>query len=366
MKYVYVCDTPLQILNCIKLRKSEFLENEATHELYVMKQFRKADSIIQNLKEQKIFDHVYIFNHFGSVQGNKGKIIAVLRLLFPNSVLKKYSADGERTIIEKHDIVIMSLMTYLARTVLLAGRCRNFYLIEDGLGSYEGNILNMNFDKNPIFKIIHKVLYKGILTNPPKRMYLNNVAFCKSEIDTKLFELPAFSAESLKCLEKVFDYKEHELYLKKYRVVYLSQPYSELPGYREGAEEQFLKEMKIALKNDYIIRLHPRQSKEGFTSNLDVYDNSWELECLKQIEEKHMLISLISTAAFMPKLLCDKEPKVLFLYRIFIEKKRNPQLWEKAEHLANNLKDSYKDKTKVMIPDNMEELINLLKVIKME
>lgn len=366
MKYIYVCDTPLQILNCIKLRKSETLEPEAVHELYVMTHFRNADSIIRNVKEQKVFDNVCVFNDFGSGKGIKGKITAVLRLLFPKSVLRKYSADNAKLAIQKYDVVIMPLMTYLARTVLLAGKCRNFYLIEDGLGSYEGNILKMDFENNPIFKIINKVKYKGLLTNKPKRMYLNSIDFCKSEIDTELFALPGFSTEMLKCLEKVFDYKKHELYSKENNIVYLSQPYHELNGYIEGMEEAFMKEMESALSGDYIVRLHPRQAKEGWRAKLDSCNNSWELECIKQIEDKHTLFSLISTASFMPKLLCDKEPRVVFLYKLFIDAKVNPVLRKKAEQLSGRLKENYRDKSKVVVPNDMDELINLLKVIKTE
>jgi hypothetical protein len=105
-----------------------------------------------------------------------------------------------------------------------------------------------------------------------------------------------------------------------------------------------------------VARVHPRQKDAEFGGLLkDTYQNLWEMECLKQITNDHVLVSYCSTSQFMPKLMNDTEPHVVFLYRIFGK--------EPGQSLAALLKQFaalYRDPEHIHVPETVEELETLL------
>ena len=87
------------------------------------------------------------------------------------------------------------------------------------------------------------------------------------------------------------------------------------------------------------------------------YDNNnfpWELICSKEINDNTVLIGVFSTAQFSPKELYNIEPYIIFLYKII----KPVGIDIKAiDEMTALLKNTYRNKTKIIIPNNIDEFI---------
>ena len=80
----------------------------------------------------------------------------------------------------------------------------------------------------------------------------------------------------------------------------------------------------------------------------------WELIALDDLSEDDVLICFFSTAAFTPKILFDKEPKIIFLFDLLPEKMFN------AKELVSGLSEIYSNSNKVMVPTTIDEAIIMI------
>ena len=74
-----------------------------------------------------------------------------------------------------------------------------------------------------------------------------------------------------------------------------------------------------------------------------------------------MLVSCASTATLNPKFMFGDEPYVIFTYRLYDTYRQCGV--ERDDWIANALLDAYEDKSRVMIPNSMHELHNMIKNI---
>ena len=80
---------------------------------------------------------------------------------------------------------------------------------------------------------------------------------------------------------------------------------------------------------------------------------------LKQPEDS-VLLSCVSTAALNPKFMFDQEPYIIFTFRLYHP---GEQGIERDEWMAQGILDAYEDKSRVMIPNSMEELSAMIRNI---
>ena len=92
---------------------------------------------------------------------------------------------------------------------------------------------------------------------------------------------------------------------------------------------------------DLIVRNHPRETRE--------------LKCDNDINDDKVLIAFCSTAQITPKMLYDKEPYLVFLYRLF-----DCDWIEDYDRLVEQVRNSYRNKKKVFLPSTLDELVNTL------
>ena len=74
-----------------------------------------------------------------------------------------------------------------------------------------------------------------------------------------------------------------------------------------------------------------------------------------------VLVSCASTATLNPKFMFGEEPYVIFTYRLY-NTYRQVGI-ERDDWIANALLDAYEDKSKVMIPNSMQELKDMIRRI---
>lgn len=349
------CDTPLQIMNAVRMVEGKQLCDEGKIDLYIYHQFTGAQEVSEKIKQKKLFNHVYDIEKFS--EGNK--INTFFRLLFPKWTINKYSHEHICFEQKNYSKLVMAAEIPFTISLYMSTDYVDTYFYEEGTASY---FVNTNNNTSEIFKLIDKVLFGGRLFFQPKAIYLSNINMATNDMTDNYVEIKKETKDTIKKLEGIFSYSAHNLYQKK--IIYLSQPLYELCDDFQVTEEKLLS--NLLERTSIVIRKHPRYSLEileqlGNKIDLDE-GNLWELECLKEkITNEHILISCFSTAQFMPKILRDNEPVLIFTYKIlFKPEELKKTKWQNIISLVGKLENMYKNPEKIFVPESLDELLDFL------
>ena len=340
----FVCGTPYQVVNAINLSSIE-----EKSDIYIYNEFNNAEKVANNLKELNIFSNVIFANKYKSFPGIVNKFSILLIDFFPLRTLKKYcSAPLPRG---NYKRIYVSNVTSFSDSIKLLSPYAEAIQYEDGIGSYHIESFEKYF-RTGIFKLANRFLLNGRLSYNSKVIYLNHPKCYQGSAYDEVRAMPKF--ENVDILAKVFDYKNSPYKDSKY--IYITQPLYETSAGKQSVDIE--KDILEAVKDNVIIRIHPRQSEEEYSGyQIDKTRNLWELECAKQIDDSHILIGAFSTAQFTPKMLYGKEPTVIFTYKLYGEGLNIPT------ETIEMLKNMYKEPEKVIIVETAQDLQNILKSI---
>lgn len=360
--YAFICDTPYQVLNAVNFIANNIEDSRNCSDIFVYKQFSKAEHIAGNLRESGLFQHVYEISAYDSRPVAYSKIRTLYRMLAPIASLKRYS-DFKAYKDQPYSRLFISFSTHFTMNLHMYFRFVPVTMIEDGMSSYFGNT---EIDSSSsIMKFFRTCIMNGAWDFKPETMYLNNPDICTTRMAEKLLPLPEYTQlnPALDYAKKIFSYKENSLYAEK-KLVILTQPLEEVENYIPDSLERIFELLDNSCFNAHIVlRIHPRQHLLIKPFDTDSNNNLWELECMYTITSEHTLIGAYSTAMIMPKLLCNNEPNLIFTYKLSFSSLKNPY-WKAVENFINQIQDLYSEKNKIFIPESFEELKHILKTLK--
>lgn len=352
-KFALVAATPLQMLHCAEFVGNNVEGSAGSTDLYIVHTFPTAPKLSEGAKRSGLYNHVYDLKPRKPSGKLRSKLATFVDLFFPRYALNSKSC-GDKLQLERkaYRYICASSQTTFTIGMHLVYPNARIYLYDDGIGSYYGSMVH---DYNSgIFEIMNRLFFDGKLIMEADAMYLAVPELSSSTSCSVLRKLPGLPAEKMPLLEQMFDYRANDLYGQR-RLLYLTQPFGETSGVDLSAEPKVIATMERYLPQT-VARVHPRQKDAKFGALLkDEYQNLWEMECLKQITDDHILVSYCSTSQFMPKLMNDTEPHVVFLYRIFGK--------EPGQALAALLKQFtalYRDPEHIHVPETISELETLL------
>ncbi|QNI84120.1 hypothetical protein SynPROS71_00282 [Synechococcus sp. PROS-7-1] len=244
-----------------------------------------------------------------------------------------------------------------------------FYLFEDGLSSYTNINSSLKY-RNKYLKLADKLLFNKHLLRPPQGEYLwrptvatkrshkiIQIDYCKENILKMLLN----SNNSQSIVDKV-----------SRQCLYLSQPVNTLHTLING--KTCLSTDKISTLIESIqltfkvfpglqYRSHPKERHSQHMSYFRFIPKQdspsiWENECFNHINDQSILICVFSSAAFVPKIIFDKEPTIIMLYRMLFE------CFPEASMICKSIRNSYKNPLKVLEPNSLSELVTMLKIIQ--
>ena len=111
-----------------------------------------------------------------------------------------------------------------------------------------------------------------------------------------------------------------------------------------------------------VIKKHPRD-EEPEDQRLQYYlhpETPFECVCMNMDMSEKIVISYSSTAATTPKILLDQEPYVIMLYKLV---EGNAKLSQELSSYFESVKGLYRQEDRFFIPENMEELKEILEFI---
>lgn len=377
--------TNLQIINITNAKINLYSEQKA--DLYIRMGEHISKDLISTVKKSGVYENVFIIDPIVlSYKYMKfGKIPGFKVLLLKNAYIKAYNALMNNICPEpKYDRVLMTW--FYAENVFVINYWARFVdklpitLVEEGTGSYCYNKKELPFPmfmagywKNRLRRILTE---KGLAQKYSKNIdtfCLYRPEYCQKDVDYKKLALPQIQADTnpimyqilcncAECLDS-----QHFVQYNKSRFYYFSL-FSEQGMEFDLKSQEILETIINGSSNESVIaKIHTGNMAHAnnFAKSLEdeifvdrkVYIFEGLYTQIKNPNEK-VLLSCASTATLNPKFMFGDEPYVIFTYRLYNTEQPNGN--ERDNWIANALIDAYEDKSRIMIPNSVEELREMI------
>ena len=353
-KTAFILWTPFQLFSAIHFIVDKKLVGKA--DAYIICQSPNAEETVNKVVTSGIFSSVKttsiekietnqkIWEFIGSFISSK----AFIRHLF-----------GNDTSFHNYDKVFFSVPTRTNDIFVIANNYPEVNGLEDGIGSYSGDIFSINLgEKYKFFKRIrcrHKYdVHSLYLFRPEFYDGTSNINILNLVNDSNSYK------DASAITHQIFNIGENLDNYSTYKNIYLNQPVSAFSNIDAQIkdEKSIYNLISSSLNNNLLVRLHPRESHTELYGNciVDHCNPMWELVCSDIINEDYCLISCFSTAQFTPKLLFNKEPKLVFTYPLYSNLADETK--ENYASMVRRLRSIYSKPEKIIILDDESFLKN--------
>lgn len=380
--------TNLQIVNVTNTRVNLYSEEKA--DLYIRMGGHISKELIAAVKASGVYDNVYSLDPIVLSYKNMrfGFVPHLKALLLKGAYTNAYNALMENTApCKEYKRVLMAwfyaenafVINYFAKhTKHLA-----ITLVDEGTGSYSYGKKELYF---PGFMASHwkTWLQRWLTERPLAKKYSKNIdsialyrpEYCQPDIDYKKLTLPQIHQDTNPVIYNILcgaaGSLEPTQFIRynKRRYFYFSLFSQEGKKFDQTSINILDSVLKNSFSQQVVAKIHPGNTnhRENFAKSYEdrIYvDRSvYMFEALFMQLEKpddKVLVSCASTATLNPKFMFGQEPYVIFTYRLYDTYRQIGV--ERDDWIANALIDAYEDKSRVMIPNSMHELQQMIKSI---
>lgn len=308
-------------------------------------------SLYDNVKDS-LFHGVYLENH----PNKSNKLVNLFKLIFKKYKTNKIQIEEK----EPTEIFSQNLIFILLGPFNRTKSCKYHYL-EEGLSTYT-DFNHLLENRNFWIKMINKFIYRDQLIVKFNYVFIYNQSLYNGIMETKA--LPKFDVSLFKTSENEEIQKEN--FPKRLFLGTPIESMDSLLAQNLGGNEKKIFQLYVSEKlkdvysilssENFLYKTHPNEVLNGIRNRFNIYHTNlpWELN-INSCGDRNILISVFSTAAITPKILYNKEPRVIFLFRLL-----QPYLFFQAEELLTRVRNSYKDKDRVVAPRTIKELSEIL------
>lgn len=361
----YFCTSTFQLFAIISLAISR---NEKA-DLYIDPDFDKASEYADNIRRANIFCNVILINAkeiYNEIYTHKNGLL--------------YNIQTAKSYLNVEKISKMFLLKDICYNNMFFSssayfsRIAHFYFIkkkinttinyfDDGIGSY---LDNGAYKSRFLDRIIRRVLFGKQATSFHHTRFLfscNTFRLLNPSNRDTIREIPRlWEDENCKrLLNDIFLASQRPVIKEK--VVILDQPKNELfcDSRVSLLTELYRLIVKVVGKSNVVLKRHPRDKdlEMSFVNCFLDFGVPFELVCMNTDMNEKILISYASTAVVTPKLWLNQEPVIILLYKLF-----KTGIGRCEEELLDKffyqIKSTYSEKRKVIIPEDIIELKDIL------
>lgn len=370
---VCIINTPFQLLSLLCLLFSSKNQTYAQCDLLVSPNFDKAQEMCNRLSTLNIFNNVWCGD---TTYLGWNKHLAINRIkdnLFTKSKDEDrlFSAFPEAKG-KEYDVLICSFfhnLSFDVKTLLVPNGISIF--IDDGAGSHCGGMFKpfacmddivqfgaVSLKPKEMVKTILKKLFRPVLKN---QFYMNiqEIAlFSPTPEEISRFKNVIVSEIPLQQSNDFSTVLAPDMKVEHYRNVqymYLTLPDS-IDKQLLDVEHEIINFLYKKLRKNLIIKPHPRRSIKNlleFNEILAPPSDSWELLLLDGIiDEEKTLIGYASSAQVHPKTLCNIEPKLVFLAKIFPVQEN---ILSNSQQMIVDISNRYSNTNRIFVPKTLSE-----------
>jgi len=357
MRRLFVVSTFLHMINTINLIENNLSKVESENVLFILNNNDSYKEILDLAEFSNLFSEIYILDINKYLNAFNSSIKKIKGYIFYKTIAKDILKNCKNHFYDEFYFSFMDFPMWLIFLYLKKlNRNIKLYSISDGIGGY--NLLTTK--ENKINKIVLHFFGFNTLFEELKKLYIYNKDLVNNYYypHVKIENLPKIDKNNkLFFLLKTYNKKKNFVFDLKYKFIFFESPFN-----NEELNKKQMYSIKFINKisNNFCIKKHPRRSiKLDLNFKECNIKKNIAMECIyvedKNNIENKVFISGISAAAILAKLIFDKEPYVIFLYKLWDMDKvtYNDDNYIK---FLNKFKNIYSKKEKIFIPESYEEL----------
>lgn len=355
---LFVCSSPFHVFNAVNI-VSNFKKSEIS-DIYILNIGETSIQIYNNIKNKKVFRKVYLINVYDALPKKKifYYVNRVNKLLFTKKIIPNSEETYDNVFIVGTEIFSKAIYAYW----LSKNKNTSLYYFEDGTASYFSVLMkNQNSINEKLFyffkhfKTLDKC--KGLYVYRPEC-----VVSIYNNIEIKSIPLIEKSGLKTKKIKEIFLNDEKSIF--ENNLIFFDSNFGEKSILKKQYEYFNLIEENISEK-EISVKLHPGTSTNQYGNNYNKINHSigFEMFNLNHDMNDKILISVISSANLIPKLIYDEEPYVIYLYNLIKDEKKYPHF----DLFVENVKKTYSNPEKVFVPKTIlefKDILNKLNVAK--
>lgn len=360
----YVCTTPFQIMNAVSM----CVTNKEVADLYIVPQFAGAESYFNRIKALNVFQVVSLINDdFVPYKRFSNKILIHLLLFWIYLRIKKFvkpilvpDSDYKSIFISSKALIGRLICLYHIRA-----KCNSsFFYFDDGEGSYDNPNLYL-----PRFwdSFLRKLFFgkRGVVLSQTMYLYspeLHSIINPSSTLTIHKISPWINNDYLLNIINFIADFDSQKRISEN--VILIDSIADET---FDSENCKLYKRMCLKVNeffgNDIIYKKHPRDKTTYDGANIKIYEYSsipFEVLCANIDISNKVLIVAASTAVCTPKVLFNAEPYVVLMYKFV----KCNQLAVKQDDYYQSIKNTYKDKSRFLIPESEQDFVDCLTRIR--
>lgn len=354
----FICTTPLQIINAVSIA----YHNKKTADLYIIPQFSGAEAYYKRLSDLNIFCKV-IYVKTDTIETYKKKKGIVKKLGIVRNYLR-IEKVGEMILVPdtEYQVVYISSKANIGRLVCLymirKKKNTTFCFFDDGEGSYYNLDL---YRPQRIDRLIRQMLFGNRSIVLSNQIYLYSEDLYRRLNPNSSFQvrkLPSWQNEPELCgmINHICGYTKDKAISQ--RMIIIDTLCEEVFN-KETCDRyrKIRKQICSMLGSEVIMKKHPRDHEKTKRACYPYSDIPFEVLCANNDIERKILICVSSTAVVMPKILFDKEPIVIMLYKITSPKDSGDV---SRYAFCDEVRARYRDKERFIVPTSEQELFQVL------
>ena len=363
---LFVCSSNYQLLNAISI----ILENQIDADLMITRESIWSDCRLNVLVDKSIFKNVYrwtgLFEQLADENVKRrsdkyfNQIKKILTYLNKRAIWDSIPNKGKqytKVHIAYVDSITLWVYTYFKRSG------SELSLFEDGTYSY-GCLM---CKKSLIRRLAEMFLYNGSGIEECVQMYVKHPEKVKlgkhNYVKVLSFNGKYDKGIILNTLLPLYGINEVTMSKFKRKVIIFDQNV-ELHDVKEIQKKIAKVMIDVFGSKNVLVKIHPSSHDKEYGNEISTVTEKFPFELVMAYEDmsEKVLISIFSTACMSPKLDYDQEPYVIFTYKLYGDRVFIDDTYlEQVEQLRN----SYTDKSKIIVPNDMDEMINVVKVLQM-
>lgn len=363
-KVCFICDTPYQIFTILNyvIHQDEF-ETEDMDICICTRDI--SGEQIGKIIQSNIFRNVYQYNtDLEQSKDKKNLLFRLNRFVRPRHYYMSFFRDNDFDI-KRYNYLFCAFPIPITVAMTMVNPDINIRLFDDGIGTYINGIPSPDSKKR---RMLFRLKGKSSPWGRIEKIYVYNDNLYSGHLAKEVVPLTSVGCADSRfheVVKSVFNYKESELY-DLYRGIYLTQPLETVFDNQTlfWSIEHGIIDVISKCSLPFVLRKHPKHKTYPENRMHEDLDNDfWELICAKQITNDHILVSCYSTAQFSPKFLFDKEPWLIFTYYFFKNLFGENKI-EEMDKMIERLRESYSNKSKVIVAYDSNDLKNKLKKLQ--
>ena len=354
----FLCTTSFQIWGAVSLQ----LANRLKADIIVFDDLNGYREIAEGLQQTGLFENVIPVDFYGSLKNKKDNRPAIIRRMLTAERYVSRWID-KQTVYESLYTSSAAVSKSVFMRVLTKRLDRvGIVIYDDGIGSYqEKGRIKKGSQK---FQRVKKMLGWQELLQNPDRILLYEPELYQAEDGVRVEPMPkiALTPENKAVLRRIFGEEEENLQFPQQVVLFDT---FRLPNRKKEEEDRldqvFCGIAEICGEDRVILKEHPRSLARSRAEVARLSRAGVPMELLyahqEDLQDK-ILVALNSTALFSPKMLFDKEPYLVLLYKLTSD---DPAVREKRDALYGKLTGMYSRADRILIPETEDELREFLK-----